>query len=321
MMYIPAVAQGPGPDLSFISKRVLEGDYYFLDLEPAPDLPLAVVCGGRELCGAGYLIDRDGFRYHSIEYVAAGSGTVVLGGRTYALRPGSLFRYGPGVAHRITAESGAPMIKYFVDFAGARAGDLLRCGAWAELRPLRLAEPARLGALFDELHRLGRRPAAHGTRRCVLLLEQILLTASDEAVPDDGAECAAWATYQRCRALVEERSSQLSSLGAIAAACGVSETHLCRLFQRFDTISPYQLLVRSKMARAAALLLDRGLLVREVGQQLGYEDPYHFSKVFKRVYSLSPEAFRSRGRVFPRALQRIDIERQSPSIPSNGDHD
>ena len=48
---------------------------------------------------------------------------------------------------------------------------------------------------------------------------------------------------------------------------------------------------------AAALLLDRGLLVREVGQQVGYEDPYHFSKVFKRVYSLSPEAFRSRGRV------------------------
>jgi AraC-like DNA-binding protein len=295
-MYIVGVAPAE-LDLSFISKQVLEGDYYFHDLDPPSEVPLAVVCGGRELCGEDYLIDRDGFRYHSVEYVAAGSGTVVLGGRPFALRPGSVFRYGPGVAHRITADGSAPMVKYFVDFAGALAGDLLHRGAWAELRPLRLAQPARLGALFDELHRLGRRPAAHSTRRCVLLLEQILLTASDEAVPDEGTEHAAWTSYERCRSLMEQRFSQLPSLAAVAEECGVSETHLCRLFQRFDSLSPYQLLVRLKMARAATLLLDRALLVREVGQQVGYDDPYHFSKAFKRVYSLSPGTFRARGRI------------------------
>ncbi len=286
------------PDLSFISKRVLTGDYYFLDLEPAPDVPLAVVCGGRELCGEGYVVDRAGFRYHSVEYVASGSGRIVLAGRPFALRPGSLFRYGPEVAHRITADGRAPMVKYFVDFVGTRAGGLLSAGAWSELRPLRLAQPARLGALFEELHRLGGRPTASSARRCVLTLEQILLTAADEAVPDDGSEGgAAWSSYQRCRALIQEQFLGQQSLAGIAAACRVSETHMCRLFQRFDTISPYQLLVRLKMARAAALLLDRGLLVREVGQRVGYDDPYHFSKVFKRVYSLSPEAFRARGRV------------------------
>jgi AraC-like DNA-binding protein len=285
------------PDLSFISKRVLAGDYYFLDLEPGPDVPLAVVCGGRELCGEGYVVDRDGFRYHSVEYVASGSGRIVLGGRPFALRPGSLFCYGPGVPHRITADGRAPMVKYFVDFVGTLAGGLLNAGAWSELRPLRLAEPAKLGALFEELHRLGGRPTAFSGRRCLLTLEQILLTAADEAVPDDGAEGAAWASYQRCRALIREEFLEQHSLAGIADVCRVSETHLCRLFQRFDTISPYQLLVRLKMARAAALLLDRALLVREVAQRVGYDDPYHFSKVFKRVYSLSPEAFRARGRV------------------------
>jgi AraC-like DNA-binding protein len=50
------------------------------------------------------------------------------------------------------------------------------------------------------------------------------------------------------------------------------------------------------MARAASLLLDRALPVREVGTEVGFEDPYHFSKAFKRVYGLSPQAFRAGGR-------------------------
>jgi AraC family transcriptional regulator of arabinose operon len=282
------------PGAAFISRQVQSGEYYFLDLEPAPEVALCVVCGGREVCGTRYQIDRPGFRYHSIEYVASGSGTLVLAGSRFSLRPGSLFRYGPGLPHRITVHRGTPMVKYFVDFAGGMAQQVVGFGPWAELRPLRVGEPARLGAIFDELQRVGQRPTAYAERLCVLLLEQILLLAADEAVPEEGSASAAWATYRRCRDYIERHGLGLRSLAGAAAACSVSEAHLCRLFHRYDVVSPYQLLVRLKMARAAALLLNRRLLVRDIGRQVGYEDPYHFSKAFKRVYGLSPQAFRSR---------------------------
>jgi AraC-like DNA-binding protein len=285
------------PDFSFLSKQVQRGDYYFLELEPRPRTALAVVCGGREVCGPSYLVDRDGFRYHSVEYVDSGSGTVTLDGRRFPLRPGSLFRYGPDVRHRITADAGPPMVKHFVDFAGSSAGPLLRTAAWAELRPLRVAEPARLRALFDELQRLGQRPSAHASRLSVLVLEQIVLTAADDALPDEADESVAWSTYQRCRAQLDSGYLALRSLADLGAAHGVSAAHLCRLFQRFAGVSPYQLLVRLKMAHAAALLLDGRRLVRDVGPLVGYDDPYHFSKAFKRVYGLSPRAFRASGRV------------------------
>jgi AraC-like DNA-binding protein len=285
------------PDFSFLSQQFARGDYYFLDLEPRPRAPLAVVCGGREVCGADYVVDRASFRYHSVEYVDSGSGTVTLEGRPFPLRPGSLFRYGPGVRHRIEADAGTPMVKYFVDFAGASARELLRTGAWADLRPLRVAEPSRLRGLFDELQRLGQRPSAHASRRAVLVLEQVVLAAADESLPDEAGESAAWATYQRCRARIEASYLELRSLADVESACGTSAAHMCRLFQRYAGISPYQLLVRLRMARAAALLLDGERLVKQVGPLVGYEDPYHFSKAFKRVYGLSPEAFRARGRV------------------------
>jgi AraC-like DNA-binding protein len=188
------------------------------------------------------------------------------------------------------------MVKYFVDFVGAAAAELAGSGPWSELRPLRVAEPARVRGLFDELQRLGQRPTAHTARLCALVLEQILLLAADEALPEEEGESAAWDSYQRCRRYLESQCLRLSSLSEVAEACAVSEAHLCRLFHRHGAVSPYRLLVRLKMARAAALLLDRALLVKQVGLQLGYDDPYHFSKAFKRVYGLSPEAFRTRGR-------------------------
>lgn len=285
----------PAPP-AFISRQVLQGDYYFLDMEPRRRAALTVACGGREVCGPEYSIDRDGFRYLSIEYVDAGRGRVTIAGRTYPLRPGVLFSYGPAVPHRIEVDSGPPMVKYFVDFAGQAAARLLASPPWADPRPLRVAEPARLRSLFDELQRVGQRAAPHSRRLCALVLEQVLLVAADDALPADTPEPQGWQTYNNCRRYLEQHCLALHSLGDLAAACGVGQAHLCRLFKRYGQASPYQVLLELKMARAAVLLLDPRWLVREAGAAVGFDDPYHFSKAFKRAYGVSPEAFRSRGR-------------------------
>jgi AraC-like DNA-binding protein len=45
------------------------------------------------------------------------------------------------------------------------------------------------------------------------------------------------------------------------------------------------------MNRAAALLLDQRMMVKEVADALGFADAFHFSRTFKRVYGISPERF------------------------------
>lgn len=57
------------------------------------------------------------------------------------------------------------------------------------------------------------------------------------------------------------------------------------------TETPLQLLNRLKMAQAAELFTTQGLLVKEAADQCGYADPFHFSRVFKRVYGIPPETF------------------------------
>ena len=281
---------------SFISQQVLRGDYYFLDMDPPRRSSLTVVCGGREACGPTYVVDRPTFRYLSVEYVDAGAGNVRLGGRTYALGPGTLFRYGPDVPHWIGVDAGAPMVKYFVDFSGSTATRLLARPPWEDLRPLRVSEPGRVRALFEELQRVGQRGGMHAPRMCALVLEQLLLVAADDALPGQATQPQGWATYHRCRAYLDRHCLSLHSLAELSRACGVGQAHLCRLFQRYAQASPYQVLLRLKLARAAALLLDARLLVKQVAGMVGYDDPYHFSKAFKREYGVSPETFRSQGR-------------------------
>ena len=285
----------PPTDTSFISKAVVEGSYYFLDLDPPAEAPLTVVCGGREVCGAAYRVDRETFRYSSVELVASGAGSVTLGSSSFALKPGTLFRYGPATPHHIEAAASSRMVKHFVDFVGTSVTGLFGRGAWAEGCPLRVAPPQRIEGLFEELLRIGQTPSPGASRRLALLVEEMILRVSDESVADDGLERGAWATYQRCRSEIERTALIGPSLTTVARTCGVSEAHICRLFQRFDRVSPHQHLLRVRMGRAAELLLDRVLLVKDFDQQVGFDDPYHFSRAFKRVYGLSPEAFRTRG--------------------------
>jgi hypothetical protein len=114
---MPAPAKTPP---TFFSPQVLEARRFYLDLAPASSKPLAVVCGGWERCAPDYAIHRPTFPYYSIEFVVRGKGTLSLAGRDFAVLPGVVFSYGPGIAQKITTDAADPLVKYFVDFTGRR---------------------------------------------------------------------------------------------------------------------------------------------------------------------------------------------------------
>ena len=84
----------------------------------------------------------------------------------------------------------------------------------------------------------------------------------------------------------------MQSLDEIAKESFVDKTYVCRLFQRFDQQTPYQYLTRLKMNKAAELLEDSTMLIKEISAAFGYDDPFHFSRIFKNVLGISPKEFR-----------------------------
>ena len=84
----------------------------------------------------------------------------------------------------------------------------------------------------------------------------------------------------------------LKTLQQIAQERHVDGAYLCRLFQRYDHQSPYQFLMRLKMNLAAERLQKPGALVKQVSEESGFNDPFHFSRAFKKVFGLAPDDFR-----------------------------
>ena len=282
----------PGTEPDFFSPQVSHARRFYLELNPSRGAALVIVCGGVEHTAEGYAIERSDFPFYSIEYVARGHGRLHLRGSEHRLEAGCLFSYGPGVPHQIEADPRGSMVKYFVDFAGRGARGLLSGCGLAPGQAARVFPPNSLEGVFEELIRCGRRAGRHSGRACVKLLECLALEIADAQAPAAGPGRLAFATFHQARARVERDFHRLHTLEEISAACGVNNAYLCRLFRRFDHQSPYQFLLRLKMNAAAERLQQPGALVKQVAELSGFEDPFHFSRAFKRVLGLSPDAFR-----------------------------
>ena len=276
----------------FFSRDVAEARRFYLDLSPPKQRRLVVICGGVEQCTPDYAIRRTTFPFYSIEFVARGRGEVKLGGKIHALHSGRLFSYGPGVGHDISGDPNDALVKYFVDFTGTGALELLRTCQLAPGNVAQVFPPDTVTALFDELIQSGVQGGREAVELCGKLLECLVLKIAGARAPLDGGETVAFTTYQNCRRHVEEHFLRLRTLEQIATECHANSAYLCRLFQRYDHQSPYQFLLRLKMRHAAERLQQPDALVKQVAAEAGFADAFHFSRVFRSVLGLSPAAFK-----------------------------
>ncbi len=275
----------------FFSLQVSAASRFYLDLSPPARTPLAVVSGGCEHCAPDYRVSRATFPFFGLEFVARGRGALRLTGRRFQLGPGTLFTYARNIPHTITTDSEHALVKYFVDFTGTRAAPLLRRLNLAPGRILQTAAPGEVVSLFDDLIRECARNTPYTAPIAACMIERLLLKIAETAIPYGSAITAAFATYRRCREHIDAHWQDLRDLRDIAAACHIDPAYLCRLFQRFDHQGPYHCLLRLRMNHAARLLQAMGASVKQVAGELGFSDPFHFSRVFKRTMGVSPSQF------------------------------
>jgi AraC-like DNA-binding protein len=155
-----------------------------------------------------------------------------------------------------------------------------------------VAEADEVQAAFEQVVTHGRRPTRSAARIAALQLHVLLLKIGDDSLPLR-RQRQAYRTFARCRAYLDEQFLAVSSVEQAASACHVAPAYLSRLFARYSREAPYRYLLRKRMTKAADWLDDGRLLAREVADRLGM-DPFHFSRVFKRIHGLSPAAFMQR---------------------------
>jgi len=106
-----------------------------------------------------------------------------------------------------------------------------------------------------------------------------------EAVPEN---------LLKVRNLMESGCETGFTLAELSEKAGYSVPHFSALFRRYFHASPIDYLIRARMNRAAYLLRDSNRRVGEVAAMAGYDDIFHFSKLFKKHFGKSPREFSGR---------------------------
>ena len=99
---------------------------------------------------------------------------------------------------------------------------------------------------------------------------------------------------QRARQYLDDHLQQPLYLAEAAAVAGHSVSWLHRQFRRELQTTPARYITSARLRVARQLLATSTLCVAEVGQAVGIDDPYYFSKLFKQHTGVAPRAYRRR---------------------------
>lgn len=224
--------------------------------------------------------------YWELTTVLGGEG-VLLSKNEIPLRPYTICLIPPGVAH---------------DERGAAELDTL----WIGLRGNRM----KRGMPFDD------RPEVVSSRELAEFIERIWILSRQGGGaigPElDGLAAAAVAWFLRIfkegapaggedlmgRVLryLNLHMGESVFVEDIARRFGCSVGHFHRLFKRHTGCAPMVYLTHARIQHAAQLLQLTRLPVAEIGRRVGFDDPFYFSRVFRRQMGMAPSECRDRQR-------------------------
>jgi AraC-like DNA-binding protein len=92
--------------------------------------------------------------------------------------------------------------------------------------------------------------------------------------------------------LMDSRPAAPVTNAELARAAGMSTNAFIRLFSKVTGQSPQARLTATRIERACLLLHGSTAGIKEIAEQTGFCDRYHFSRVFKRLRGVGPAEFR-----------------------------
>lgn len=233
-------------------------------------------------------------------YNIEGEGRIVLKDRSIPLLADHFYVLPAGIPHAYEAHKKRPWSLYWLHFSGKRSD----CLARPVLVPVpversthsRVSERLRL---FDEVFYNLKQGFGTETLEYVNLLLSYLLASFtrlkqfrsvNQPFRDDPVG-------RSIHFMLEHLGNRLDLQG-LAGAADLSVSHFSRLFSRSTGQGPITYFIQLKIQEACRLLDQQSLSVAEIGNRLGFEDQFYFSRQFRKVMDMSPTEYRRRDRGF-----------------------
>lgn len=234
-----------------------------------------------------FLLETDTYETWVLFAVEEGAFRFRIGESEGVAEPGAVVACPPGVPFRRRTVS--PVSFHFLRLD-------VEDDARAPLREglLRVASHARLSSNLAYLKRYAddASPEAEALKRH--LLQDMLYFCFQAPGRDDEADPSSDDPLMRSAAAsIRERAHEKPfAIRQVAEDVGLSPVQFSRRFQAAYRMTPIRYLTECRIQLAKELLAGTNFTLEEIAVRCGYENAFYLSRVFKRIVSSSPSAYR-----------------------------
>lgn len=234
---------------------------------------------------------EEGITENILIYCMEGEGTIILNERTYQLKAKEAFCIPAGEKHRYFASNKHPWSIFWVHFKGDMVEHYpLKQKQTIEIRS-REAEN-RIITLFDNLFRVTRRNYTLGnfiymSQLISLILAEIYFREKTDEASKQNKQVTMMIRY------MYKNIHRTLSLDDLVEELGLSKSYISGIFKKYTEKAPIEFFIALKMQEACRQLKATDKYIMEIGQALGYDDPYYFSRIFKKTVGVSPREYRN----------------------------
>jgi AraC-like DNA-binding protein len=228
---------------------------------------------------------------YQLVYVTRGRGVYISDERESKVEEGTVIAIFPEVRHAYHPEPETGWEEYWVGFKGASVDRLSASGFHKPEHPLfRIGLQPSILAIFEDIFRSVRAQAPFYQLRAGALIYLLLAEIhSMERISEQQGDTER--LVERAKFLMHENIYGTLDLDEIGERLGASRARFYEAFKSYTGMTPYQYFINLKINRAKELLGQDGASVKEAAFRLGFEDPYYFSRLFRKKTGLSPSAW------------------------------
>ncbi|MEK8128240.1 AraC family transcriptional regulator [Paenibacillus filicis] len=153
----------------------------------------------------------------------------------------------------------------------------------------------KLLSLFQQLVEKMKEPTGYFRFEATLLLAQMLHQIADDFLRSSHLDTRFPVSYITFRQLVNHLNNgydaKLSREG-LEQAMDRKYEYLCQVFKKYAGTPINQYIHQLRVQRAKYLLRSTSQSVKDIAEETGYDDPFYFSRMFKRLEGVSPQQYR-----------------------------
>lgn len=224
-------------------------------------------------------------------YIAKGKGHFVIDKEPVIGQEGSMILYFPGDYQSYTYYIQDSPDIYWIHFTGSKAIDILTQAGFPKTGIYNLGTRNEYPLLFNKIIKEMQIQKTKFLELSTLYLSELITLMSRHYEEKPNHKMGSSKHIEQAMEYFHRSYASNISIKDYANQCNMSCCWFIRSFRAYAGLTPQAYLTNIRITKAKELLNNHNFNISEIGEMVGYDNPFYFSRIFKQSTGIAPSYY------------------------------